>query len=181
VVDLDTGAEVGIDQRGELLIKSVMVMKEYWNKPQATADALDADGWFRTGDVATIDQDGFVYIVDRAKDIVIRGGENISCAEVEAAFYSHPAVRECAIFGIPDERLGEVLGLLVYLHEGQSVSTADLLAAVEGKVAKFKIPEARHIAFTAKALPRGATGKIHKRTIKAKWIAQDAPRLASKL
>ena len=116
--------------RGELCIKSPANILGYWNKPEATAEAF-VDGWFHTGDVAYLDEEGFLYIVDRIKDIIIRGGENISCLEVEAAIYAHPGVHEVAVFGLPDARLGEIVGAAVVLREGVEL-TADELRAVSG-------------------------------------------------
>jgi len=173
VVDLDTGATLGPNERGELLIRSNLVMKEYWNKPEATAKAITEDGFFRSGDIATIDSEGFIYIVDRAKDIIIRGGENISCTEVEDVIYTNKAVRECAVFGIPDDRLGEVVGVLVMLRK--PCSSTELVDFLKGKLAPFKIPSPSHVYFTDKPLPRGATGKIMKRAIKAKILESTKP------
>eukprot|EP01127_Copromyxa_protea_P001578 TRINITY_DN1153_c0_g1_i1.p1 TRINITY_DN1153_c0_g1~~TRINITY_DN1153_c0_g1_i1.p1 ORF type:complete len:349 (+),score=63.88 TRINITY_DN1153_c0_g1_i1:833-1879(+) len=166
VVDPETGSDLGRNKPGELFVKGALVMKEYWKRPDATAEVLK-DGWFNTKDVAVIDSEGFIYIVDRAKDIIIRGGENISCAEVEAAFYSHPSVRECAAFSLPDERLGEVVGLLIMLHNSEAkISREELTRHVSPKLAGFKIPATKNIFFTNEALPRGATGKINKKGIK---------------
>ena len=153
--------------RGELQLRGVLTMREYWNKPEATAKAIDQDGWFSTGDVAEIDAEGFVYIVDRVKDLVIRGGENISCTEVEQAVYEHPGVFEATVFGLPDKRLGEIVGLMVRVKPGQSLDKAALLAFIkeQGKLAKFKMPE--QVVFTAAPLARGATGKIQRREIQA--------------
>ena len=106
------------DAVGELCVRGSVVIKGYLNRPEETADAI-RDGWFRTGDIATIDEDGFVFIVDRAKDMVLRGGENIYCSEVESAIYAHPDVAEAAVFGVPDERLGEIVGAAVVPRAGQ--------------------------------------------------------------
>ena len=131
--------------------------------------------WFATGDVATIDADGFVYIVDRVKDLVIRGGENISCTEVEQVVYEAlpEVVQELAVFGIPNQRLGEVVGMMVRTKRGQEgkVTQKDIIAAAaaSGKLAKFKLPE--HVFFTSDPLPRGATEKIQRREIKKQVIA----------
>ena len=173
IVDIQSGKVLGPNQRGELLIKSNLVMKEYWNKPEATAKVLTEDGFFRSGDIATIDEDGFIYIVDRAKDIIIRGGENISCTEVEHCIYSHPNVRECAVFGIPDKRLGEEVGALILLRDKSSCSSEEIVKFLKGKLASFKIPRTHNIFFTTTPLPRGSTGKIMKRTIKEKILASN--------
>jgi len=173
VVDLDSGEDVGLNKRGEILIKSSLNMRGYWNKPEATAKVLSPDNWFKSGDVGVIDDEGFVYIVDRAKDIIIRGGENISSAEVETAFYTHPAVRECAVFGLPDERLGEVVAIMIYNRS--PVTSTELLNHVKDSLAAFKIPPASNVFFTNEALPRGGTGKIQKREIRDRVLASLKP------
>ena len=111
----------GPDVVGQLCVRGAVVIKGYLNRPEATADAI-RDGWFNTGDIARIDDDGFVFIVDRAKDMVLRGGENVYCSEVEAAIYQHDAVAEAAVFGIPDERLGEEVGAAVVLRPGATLT-----------------------------------------------------------
>ena len=182
VIHLDTGADLGPNQRGELLLRSSLVMLQYHNKPDKTKEVLTEDGWFRTGDIATIDDDGFIFIVDRLKDIVIRGGENISCTEVEYAFYATtPAIMECTAFGVPDTRLGEDIALMVYFKPGQpQPSVAQLREAVSGSLANFKQPKAEHIFITNKPLPRGATGKIQKAEVR-KIAAQRLQHQNSKL
>ncbi len=168
VID-ETGAELPAGERGELCIKSPVNVLGYWNKPEATAEAF-IDGWFHTGDVAYLDEDGFLYIVDRIKEIIIRGGENISCLEVEAAIYSHPAVFEAAVFGLPDERLGEIVGAAIVLKEGQSLGEAELGEFLREHLASFKIPA--HVFFRDEQLPRIASGKIFKRQLKADYAEQ---------
>eukprot|EP01123_Difflugia_compressa_P004280 TRINITY_DN15651_c0_g1_i1.p1 TRINITY_DN15651_c0_g1~~TRINITY_DN15651_c0_g1_i1.p1 ORF type:complete len:240 (+),score=44.08 TRINITY_DN15651_c0_g1_i1:34-720(+) len=166
VVDLETGQEVPTGCRGELLIKSVLVMKEYLKKREETSKTIisvDGDyGWLRTGDIAELDQDGFIYIVDRAKDIIIRGGENISCGEIEAAFYHHPGVMECAAVPVIHPRFGEVVGLVVLPKLGYMLNVEELLSSVKGILANFKIPENRFVFISTTPLPRGATGKLNK-------------------
>eukprot|EP00037_Helgoeca_nana_P010182 m.89522 g.89522 ORF g.89522 m.89522 type:complete len:586 (+) comp20064_c0_seq2:196-1953(+) len=168
VIDLDTGADLGSDARGELLLRSSLVMLHYHNKPEKTKEVLTEDGWFRTGDIATINPAGFIFIVDRLKDIVIRGGENISCTEVENAFYAGTsAIMECTAFGVPDERLGEEIALMVFLKKGEIKATIpDMLASVAGTLANFKTPQARHVFIIDNPLPRGATGKIQKAQVR---------------
>jgi acyl-CoA synthetase (AMP-forming)/AMP-acid ligase II len=163
------GSEQPAGERGELCIKSPANILGYWNKPEATAEAF-VDGWFHTGDIAYLDEDGFLYIVDRIKEIIIRGGENISCIEVEAAIYSHSDIHEVAVFGLPDERLGEIVGAAVVLREGVQLSSDELRAYLATHLATFKIPA--HIWFPTEQLPRIASGKIFKRQIKADYAAE---------
>ena len=167
VVD-DHGATLDAGQRGELLLRGPNVMKGYLNRPDATAEAL-VDGWFRTGDVAEIDADGWIHIKDRIKDVVIRGGENIHCAEVEAAIYELDQVAEAAVFGLPDERLGEVVAAAVVLVPGADLDTAALAAHLEGRLARFKHP--RPVWFLDEPLPRNANGKFLKRELQDRFAA----------
>jgi len=161
-------------QRGELLLRGPLTTSHYWNKQKATDSTIieipgKGYGWLRTGDVAEIDEDGFIYICDRAKDIIIRGGENISCAEVEAAFFSNcPEILEAACFGVKDARLGEEVGLMVQLSPGKNLTAQEMLKRVKGKLASFKVPMEKYIFFTESPLPRGATGKTLKRAIRDK-------------
>jgi long-chain acyl-CoA synthetase len=173
VRNVDTGAVVGPNESGELFIKSPLVMKGYYNKPDKTAEVLDKDGWFASGDIGMLDEDGFAYILDRAKDLIIRGGENISCAEVEAAFIGTGNVMECAAVGIPDDRLGEIVGLMVVRSSaGKDVTAKQLREQVVGNIAGFKIPDEAFIFFSEGKLPRGATEKIQKRDIRDSLVAQ---------
>jgi len=168
-IEGEDGQEMATGERGELCIKSPANVLGYWNKPEATAEAF-VNGWFHTGDVGYVDEDGFVYIVDRIKEIIIRGGENISCLEVEAAIYNHPAVFEAAVFGLPDERLGEIVGAAIVLKEGAEMTTDDLRDYLAQHLASFKIPA--RVWFRAEQLPRIASGKIFKRQIKADYAAE---------
>ncbi|HCD54174.1 MAG TPA: long-chain fatty acid--CoA ligase, partial [Halieaceae bacterium] len=156
-------------ERGELCIKSTANARGYWNKPEATREAF-IDGWFHTGDVARLDAEGFLYIVDRIKDIIIRGGENISCIEVEAAIHRHPAVREAAVFGLPDERLGESVAAVVVLREGDELGVEALQRFLGEHLAAFKVP--LRVWLQTEALPRIASGKIFKRQLKAHYSAE---------
>jgi acyl-CoA synthetase (AMP-forming)/AMP-acid ligase II len=135
------------------------VILGYWNKPEATAQTF-VDGWVHTGDLAKIDEEGFVYIVDRAKDMVIRGGENVYCAEVEAALFEHPAVDDAAVIGVPHDELGEEVGAVIRLAPGHSVTSEELQAFLAGRIATFKIPV--HFWFRDGELPRNPGGKILK-------------------
>ncbi|HEX9259280.1 MAG TPA: AMP-dependent synthetase, partial [Acidimicrobiales bacterium] len=153
---------------GELWIKGPNVVKGYFNKPEAT-EASFSDGWLHSGDVARIDDEGFVYIVDRAKDMIIRGGENVYCVEVEAALYEHPAVNDVAVIGIPHQVLGEEVGAVVYCLPGTDVTEAELRAHVAERLAGFKVPS--RIWFRPEPLPRNPAGKILKRDLKEELFA----------
>jgi long-chain acyl-CoA synthetase len=152
---------------GQLCVRGAVVIKGYLNRPEATADAI-RDGWFNTGDVARIDEDGFVFIVDRAKDMVLRGGENVYCSEVETAIYHHPDVAEAAVFGVPDERLGEEVAAAIVLRDGASLSADELRGFLAERIAKHKIPA--RIWFLDEQLPRNANGKFVKRELRQQLI-----------
>ncbi|MEQ8515568.1 MAG: AMP-binding protein, partial [Chromatocurvus sp.] len=155
-------------EQGEVCIHSPANCLGYWNRPDATADAF-CDGWFHTGDIGYLDDNGFLYIVDRKKEIIIRGGENISCVEVENAIYRHPAVLEVAVFGLPDERLGESVGAAIVLQSGTALDKATLHEHLREHLAAFKLPE--HVWFGDEPLPRIASGKIFKRALKTQYAA----------
>ena len=165
----DAGQVLPTGDRGEVCIKSPANSLGYWNKPEATAEAF-IEGWFHTGDVGFLDGEGFLTIVDRIKEIIIRGGENISCIEVEAGIYNHPAVEEAAVFGVPDERLGEAVATAIVLRDGHSLDAAELRTFLAEHLAGFKIPA--HIWFRDEQLPRIASGKILKRELKAVYGAE---------
>jgi acyl-CoA synthetase (AMP-forming)/AMP-acid ligase II len=154
---------------GEIGIRSAANIKGYWHNPTATAEALTPDGTIRTGDIGYLDEDGYLFIVDRKKEIIIRGGENISAAEVEAECYACPAVAEAAVFAAPDERLGEVPVAVIHLKEGSELEDRELRAFLDGKLAKFKIPE--RIIFSNEPLPKLGTGKIDRRALKAQYAS----------
>jgi long-chain acyl-CoA synthetase len=160
-------AHLPAGERGEIAIRSAANIKCYWEDPDATAAAFTADGFIRTGDIGYLDDDGYLFIVDRKKDIIIRGGENIPCAEVEAEIYACPAVAEAAVFGMPDDRLGEVPVAVVYRHEGSNLTGDELRAFLEPRISSFKIP-ARFI-FADEPLPKLGTGKIDRVAIKAQY------------
>ena len=167
VVDED-GSTLDAGGRGELQLRGPNVMKGYLNQPDATAEAI-VDGWFRTGDVAEIDDHGWIYIRDRIKDVVIRGGENIHCSEVEAVVYELDEVAEAAVFGVPDELLGEEVGAAVVLVPGAELGEDDLAAHLEGRLARYKHP--RHVWFLDEPLPRNANGKFLKRELRDRFAA----------
>jgi long-chain acyl-CoA synthetase len=144
-----------------------MNFRGYWNNPEATAETL-SDGWVHTGDIGHMDDEDYVFITDREKDMVIRGGENIGCQEVEAVLYDHPGVSECAVFGVPDERLGETLAAVIMLKPGAEIDAAAIKAHVAERLAHFKVPE--HVWLRQDLLPRIASGKIYKRGLREEAI-----------
>ena len=168
VVD-DDGASLPTGSVGELWIKGPNVVKGYFNKPEATTASF-TDGWLHSGDVARIDEEGFVFIVDRAKDMVIRGGENVYCVEVEAALFEHPAVADAAVIGIPHQVLGEEVGAVVTLAHGKTVSEQELKAHVAERLAAFKVPV--RIWFRDEPLPRNPAGKILKRDLRTELVGE---------
>ena len=157
------GADAAPHETGELWIWGAMNMAGYWNKPDATAETL-TDGWVHTGDIGHLDEDGYVFITDREKDMVIRGGENIGCQEVEAVLYEHPKVLEAAVFGVPDERLGETLAAVVVRRPNATLTAAEVRDFAARHVAKFKVPD--HVWVRAERLPRIASEKIYKRGLR---------------
>ncbi|GAA4521836.1 class I adenylate-forming enzyme family protein [Actinoallomurus oryzae] len=162
-----SGDELPAGEVGELLIKGPNVIKGYWNRPDATAQAI-VGGWFHSGDLARVDEDGFVYIVDRAKDMLIRGGENVYCAEVEAALYEHPAVADAAVIGVPHDELGEEVGAVVCLRPGTALTAEELQAFLRERIAAFKVPS--HVWFRENELPRNPGGKILKTHLRAEVL-----------
>ncbi|SMF65388.1 class I adenylate-forming enzyme family protein [Allosphingosinicella indica] len=162
----DAGQVLPTGERGEVAIRSAANVRGYWKDEAATRAAFTADGWFRSGDIGYLDDDGYLFIVDRKKDIIIRGGENISSQEVEAAIYANSAVSEAAVFGIADERLGEVPVAVVYSEAG-GVDEAGLKAFLETRLAKFKVPARVHVVDAP--LPRLGTGKIDRLSLKERY------------
>jgi long-chain acyl-CoA synthetase len=171
IVD-ESGKPLPTGQRGELQIRGASIMREYWRRPDANAKEFIDGDWFRTGDVAYLDEEGFLFIVDRIKDLVIRGGENIGCGAVEYALQEHPLVAEACVYGVPDERLGEEVAATLYTTA--PVSDAELRSFLEPRLAKYQIP--RYFHMEREPLPRGATGKIMKRDLRT----EAAKRLAAK-
>jgi long-chain acyl-CoA synthetase len=161
VVDLD-GVEVPQGEAGQIQIRGHNVMKGYWNLPDATKETITADGWLNTGDVGRVDEDGYFYIVDRTKDMIIRGGYNVYPREIEEVLYEHPAVAEAAVIGIPHDSLGEEVGAAVALKKGAAVTADELRDYVKARVAAYKYPR---LVWLVDALPKGPTGKLLKREI----------------
>ena len=156
------GNDVATGEPGEIWIRGHNVMKGYWNRPEATAEAIDDEGWFKSGDVGRVDEDGFYYIVDRKKELIIRGGFNVYPREIEEVLYEHPAVREAAVIGLPHDTHGEEVGAAVALKPGSSVTSEELRDYVKSRVAPYKYPR---VVWFLEELPKGATGKILKRAI----------------
>jgi long-chain acyl-CoA synthetase len=167
VTDLE-GNDLAVGETGEIWFRSPSLIRGYWNRPEATAETI-VDGWLRSGDIGHLDDEGYVYVSDRAKDMILRGGENIYCAEVEATIYEHPAVYEAAVYGIPDERLGEELACHVMVKEGETLDAGELQKFVGERLAKFKVPSV--ITIVNESLPRNASGKILKRDLRDALIA----------
>jgi len=165
----ELGETVAPGEVGELWVKGSSVIKGYINRPEATAESI-TDGWLHTGDIARIDKDGFIFIVDRKKDMVLRGGENVYCAEVESIAYRHPAVAECSVFGVADDRLGEEVGIAIVLKPGEKLSADEFRAHCASIAAKHKVP--RYVWFLADSLPRNASGKFVKRDLRDRLSAE---------
>src|ERR1700712_3724615 len=171
VVDPENLEDVPTGENGELWFRSPQLMKGYLNKPEETAEAITADGWFRTGDMGKVDADGFVYVEDRLKDMIISGGENIYSPEVERVLAEHPSVMEGAVIGVPDGTGGEAVKAVVALHPGAETTEEELIGFCREQLARYKCPRSVDIL---EALPRNPTGKILKRDLrKPYWEGRD--------
>jgi acyl-CoA synthetase (AMP-forming)/AMP-acid ligase II len=159
VIDLDLFEPDPVTGAGELLVRGPNVVKGYWNKPEATADTF-VDGWLHTGDMARLDADGFVQIVDRKKDMICRGGENVYCVEVENALAAHPAVFEVAVMGVPDAMMGEKVGAVIVPRPAQNLDLDDLIAFARKHLADFKVPQ--YVSIRTEPMPRNPGGKMLK-------------------
>ena len=164
------GRRVPTGERGEIWFNGPMLIRGYWNKPEATAETI-VDGWLRSGDIGRVDEDGFFYVEDRLKDMILRGGENVYCAEVEAAIYEHPAIHEAAVFGVPDERLGEEVAVAVHLVAGAALTADDLRTFLSTKIAAFMIPS--RIVIVDDPLPRNPAGKFLKRQLRQDLVSPE--------
>ena len=162
IVDGDN-RELAPGERGEICLRGPNIMKGYWNRPDATAEAIDAQGWFHSGDVGYVDEDGFLFICDRLKDMVISGGENVYPAEVESVLYQHEYIAEVAVIGVPDTKWGEAVTAVVALHEGRELTIEALREFAEPFLARYKLPSRLHIVA---ALPRNPAGKVLKFALK---------------
>ncbi|HEY0026315.1 MAG TPA: class I adenylate-forming enzyme family protein [Allosphingosinicella sp.] len=154
-------------ETGEIAIRSAANIRGYWNDPASTEAGFTADGYLKTGDIGYFDEEQYLFIVDRKKDIIIRGGENISCQEVEAAIYSHPSVSECSVFGVPDERLGEVPAAVIYCEDDRVLDAPELLAFLQDKIAQYKLPA--YVWVHHEPLPKLGTGKIEKKLLRERY------------
>jgi len=166
-----SGNPLPVGEAGEICLRGSQVIKGYLNQPEATAETI-VDGWLHTGDIGYVDGDGFLYLVDRAKDMVLRGGENVYCSEVESVLYRFPGVAECAVFSVPDERLGEEVGAAIVAHSGAELSADEIKAFCVEHLAKYKIP--RYVWILTSPLPQNATGKVVKRELQATLLLDDA-------
>jgi acyl-CoA synthetase (AMP-forming)/AMP-acid ligase II len=170
VVD-ENDQELPRGQIGEICARGPMVMKGYWKQPEATAAAI-RDGWMHTGDAGYMDEDGYIYLVDRVKDMIVTGGENVYSVEVEEALYAHPAVLEAAVIGVPSEEWGEAVHAVVVLKPDQQLGEADLIAHCREYIAGYKCPKS--ITFSAEQLPKSGAGKILKRDLRTPfWADQE--------
>ena len=167
VVD-ELGREVEAFQHGELVVRGANVMRGYWNNRQETSRAFQS-GMFRTGDVGYRDADGYFYILDRLKDMIVTGGENVYSGEVEAVIYQHPAVKEVAVFGIPDPKWGELVMAFVVLKPGLALSADELISFCRLSLANYKVP--RRVEFSETELPKNGSGKILKRNLRERFWA----------
>jgi long-chain acyl-CoA synthetase len=163
IVGVD-GEDLGVGETGEVCITGPILMAGYWNKPEATAEAIDADGWLHTGDVGHLDEEGFLFITDRKKDMIIRGGENIYSVEIEQRLVNHPEIADAAVFGVPHPELGEEVKATVQLEAGSTLTEADVKQWVGGGLAAFKVPT--YVDLTFDKLPRNASGKLLKNVLR---------------
>ena len=164
---MSTGDDVAsADVPGEILVRGQQVMKGYWNNAEATGEAIDADGWFRTGDIGYLDADGYLYIHDRVKDMIVSGGENIYPAEVENVLMSHPAVADVAVIGVPSDKWGESPRAIVVLDAEAHADEGDIIAFARERLAKYKCPTGVDFADN---LPRNPSGKILKKDLRAPY------------
>lgn len=158
------GKELPVGETGEVCISGPILMAGYWNKPEATAEAIDPDGWLHTGDIGHLDEDGFLYITDRQKDMIIRGGENIYCVEIEQRLVSHPRIADAAIIGVPHPELGEEVKAVVQVEDGEELTEAEVRQWVADGLAAFKVPS--YVDITRERLPRNASGKLLKNVLR---------------
>jgi long-chain acyl-CoA synthetase len=162
------GQALGVGDTGEVCIAGPILMAGYWNKPEATAEAIDADGWLHTGDVGHLDDEGFLFITDRKKDMIIRGGENIYSVEIEQRLVNHPDIADAAIYGVAHPELGEEVKAVVQVEPGASLSEDDVRTWVRGTLADFKVPA--YVVVQDDKLPRNASGKLLKNVLRGEGV-----------
>jgi long-chain acyl-CoA synthetase len=167
----ESGNTLAVGETGEICVKGAQVIKGYLNRPEATTETI-VDGWLHTGDIGYFDEENFVYLVDRAKDMVLRGGENVYCSEVEVALFKHASVAECAVFSVPDERLGEEVGAAIFPTQDTELTAADVREFCKTYLSSYKIP--RYIWIMNEPLPRNASGKFVKRELQESLLITDA-------
>jgi acyl-CoA synthetase (AMP-forming)/AMP-acid ligase II len=163
IVDPDGDADRALREHGEVLVRNQGREREYYNDPEATARTWSTDGWLRTGDIGYLDEDGYLYLCGRMKEVIIRGGNNVYATDVEAVLYEHPSVLEAAAVGVPHEVLGEDVGAFVVIKPGETLDDASLIDFCRERLADYKVP--RRVAFVDE-LPRNATGKVLKNQLK---------------
>jgi len=171
----DDGSDVVAGQVGEVIARGPNIMVGYWRRPEDTAAAV-RNGWLHTGDLATVDEDGYIYLVDRKKDMIVTGGENVFSTEVEAALYEHPAIKEAAVIGIPDPEWGEAVHACVTLIAGRKVTSDELVEFCRGRLANYKLP--RSVEFIEGELPKGGSGKILKKELRDRYWRGRARRIS---
>ena len=163
IVDPDE-KEVPTGETGEVWIRGPIIMPGYWNRPDATAETVTPDGWLRTGDLGHVDSDGFLYITDRAKDMIIRGGENVYCVEIENRLVEHPAIADAAVIGVPHQTLGEEVKAVIELADGEDLTIDEVQSWVAETLANFKVPA--YVELRREKLPRNASGKLLKNVLR---------------
>jgi long-chain acyl-CoA synthetase len=168
-IEAPDGTEAPLGEPGEVCVRGPILMKGYWGKPEATAEAIDEDGWLHTGDVGTLDDEGFLAITDRKKDMIIRGGENVYCVEIENRLVDHPAVADAAVVGVPHPSLGEEVKAIVQVEPGASLTADDVRQWVAAELADFKVPA--HVELRDEPLPRNASGKLLKNVLRGEGAA----------
>jgi acyl-CoA synthetase (AMP-forming)/AMP-acid ligase II len=167
----ESGNPLETGKRGELVARGSIVMRGYWNNEPETAAAFK-NGFFRTGDIGYQDRDGFFYLLDRQKDMIVTGGENVYCGEVEAVILGHPAVREAAVFGIPDQQWGELVAACVVMKPGMAITEGALIRHCRQSLANYKVP--RHLEFSETDLPKSGSGKVLKRLLRERfWVGAE--------
>jgi long-chain acyl-CoA synthetase len=169
IVDAETGGDAAPGRVGEIWTRSAHNMKGYWGMPEATADTITSDGWLKTGDAGYMDEDGYLYLHDRVKDMVVSGGENVYPAEIENVLMAHPDIADVAVIGVPDEKWGEAVKAIVVRTDGSQVTEADIIEFARGQLAGYKCPKS--IDFTSEPLPRNPSGKLLKRVLREPYWA----------